>query len=206
MFKKLLSSLYDSFKSLQTARALRKETKLTKVRNEALKQSFFNNDLDGVEQALKAGADPNLSMYFLKSPNYVPFCFKEDVYNLFSKKGFHITFMDILLNRKIFSSEDEKMSRLISDYGGHGTEEGVRAFEYWKQVEDVVERENTPKEFYCQMSHTCQQLKGTTTVGTLRPRHIQLPEKCCPHWDCPNRDRSTFGTFFANGRWWRERY
>lgn len=180
--------------------------------NNQLRQSFRNKNLSAMARALELGGDPNLPQTFHKHPCQSLDIFdfgteKDEVQRLFSKRSFQLTYLDIIKNTNFFASPDrQKVYSLLERYGGQATEEGDRAFAYWKDVETVVEDKETPKEFFCRMAMTCQQLERTTRVGGLWPYHIELPEKCCPHWDCPNRDRSTFGMYYTRGRWWRERY
>ena len=199
-------SLKRSWNNLCQKRKEAEKQRRQAALDEQLKQSFYDRDFSGMEQALKSGANPNFPQIFAEHPFREPHTVKEDVCKLFLQKKFQLTFLDILYNTNFFAFyKPEAVCDLFIRYGGKRTEEGQRDFAYWKDVESVWNG-RTPKEFYCKMGSTCQQLKGTTKVGKIFPRHIELPEKCCPHWDCPNRDRSTFGMYFANGRWWKERY
>ena len=191
MFGKLSSSFLGLFRPWHSIAMLCKQVKEEKKMQTKLKDMFFNYDFKGMEEALNNWANPNIKLRFYKSPNYVPYCFKEEAHNLFSKQPFYITFVDILSNKKWTSIEDRKMYHILISHGGHTTDEGNKAFEYWKKVEDVVDRDKTPEDFYCQNAGTCPKLKDETFVAGLWAHYIKLPKHCCPQIKCPHRTSSS---------------
>ena len=90
--------------------------------NQWLKDSFNDGNLDGIERALVAGADPNLSVYYSSRPT------------IFSEDGFNVTFLDIIKNSHFFEGEErDRVYRIFIDHGAFTTEEGTRAFRHWSE-------------------------------------------------------------------------
>ena len=88
--------------------------------NRYLKDCFNNLDLDGIERALVAGADPNLLVYYSPKPD------------IFSEDGFSVTLMDIIEKGNFFEGEQrDKAHEIFTSYGACTTEEGTRAFGRW---------------------------------------------------------------------------
>lgn len=92
------------------------------VLNKRLKDSFNDGDLDGIDQALSAGADPNSSMYYSSEPT------------LFSDEGFSVTFLDIVENSNFFEGEQRnKVREILIRHDACTTDEGKHAFCHWTQ-------------------------------------------------------------------------
>ena len=84
--------------------------------------SFFKEDLTGMEQALSKGANPNYLMYY--SPEA----------GVASNDGFSVTFMDIIEYSGSFTEEQKgKLRDIFINAGGSTTDEGLRAFHHWAQ-------------------------------------------------------------------------